>query len=266
MKRKLTALLTALLLMATLVTPAFADLIWEPMGNSFFDAHRNECEYVDRAYLVNGAQGYAAMKHAPDGRSEIMNVPNGTTVIVSFVWTDKDGAQWGIGYPSGRWEEEGWINLADMALIYDYICFDEDHSHEYQEYDGSGDHLTEALVYTYPGGVYSSKMEQGGGDYGFAEGFRNLYTDENGLRWTFIGYYMGHRDGWVCIDDPLNENLGVETAPTADQVRGAGSGLVPPAAEVPATGGFPLWIIPAVLVIAVAVATALIVRKRRKAA
>ena len=265
MKRNLLALLTALLLLALVVTPAFADVIWEP-DNSFYQRHRDECVYHDRSYIANGEKGYVTVLNAPGSASELVNISNGTRFYVSFLWTDEDGTQWGAGYPAGQWDKEGWVNLSGMAMIYDYLCFDEDHSHEYQEYDGSGDHLTEACVYSYPGGVFSSILEQGSGDYKFSDGFRNLYTDENGLRWTFIGYYMGHRDGWVCIDDPLNENLGIEASLTVGQVRGEGSDPVPPAANVPATGVFPLWAIPVVLVIAVAVVTAVIVRKRKKSA
>jgi hypothetical protein len=154
-----------------------------------------------------------------------------------------------------------------MALIYDYISFEEDHGRKFQKYDGSGDGLTEAFSYSYPGGVLISHVKgMEGGAYTLAEGFQNLYTDENGLRWSYIGYYYGLKNFWVCIDDPMNENLGVETYLTEDQVRGVDSPIVPPAAQVPDAGAFPLWVIPVVLVIAVAVVTAVIVRKRRKSA
>lgn len=262
MKRKLLALFTALLLLAVMVTPAFADVIWEP-DNSFYERHRTECVYHDRGYLANGEAGYVTVFTAPGSSSELINISNGTRFYVSFLWTDEDGTRWGVGYPAGQGDKEGWVDLSEMAMIYDYICFNEDHSSEFEEYDGSGDHLTEACVYTYPGGVYSSRMEQGSGSYSFTDGFRNLYTDENGLRWTFIGYYMGHRDGWVCIDDPVNENLGVESALSVAQVRGEAEGLHPSVDEVPAAMTFPLWLIPVILVIAVAVVTAVIVRRRR---
>jgi alkyl sulfatase BDS1-like metallo-beta-lactamase superfamily hydrolase len=50
------------------------------------------------------------------------------------------------------------------------------------------------------------------------------------------------------------------------QVRGGAADIVPPVAEVPVTGVFPLWLIPVVLVIAVAAVTAVIVRKRNSRA
>jgi len=292
MKRKLLALFTALLLLVTMVTPAFADLIWEPMGNNFYDKHRDECDYVNRVFRANGAEGYVTIKKAPDSAAEIMNVNNGTTLVVNFVWTDKDGIQWGIGYPAGEFDKEGWIPLSDMAMIYDHRDFAEDHSSEFKEYDGSGDALGKALVFEYPGGIVTSTLEENVGYLPFSEAFTHLYTDENGLRWTFVGYYMGRRDGWVCIDDPMNEALGAATQLTVGQVRGGEQlnppaeendappavdtvpaptedvteVLYPPVAEVPATSAFPLWLIPVILVVAVAVLTAVMVRRRRKAA
>ena len=262
MKRKLLALLTVLLLLVTMVTPAFADVLWEPRGNSFYESHGST--YHNRTYLANGGDGYVTVRTAPDSRSEVVNLANGIWFNVVYTWEDKDGSLWGLGY-SGQWgENEGWVPLADMALIYDYVSFDEDHSHEFQPYDGSCGDLTEACTYSYPGGVYISSVKAvDGGSYTLDQGFQNLYTDENGLRWSYIGYFYGLKNFWVCIDDPMNENLGVESYLTEAQVRGIDSPIVPPAAQVPDTGAFPLWVIPVVLVIAVAVVTAVIVRKRR---
>lgn len=281
MKRKLLALLTVLLLLVTMVTPAFADVLWAPRGNSFYESHSNECSYHDRSYLANGEKGYVTVRTAPDSLTEVVNLPNGTRFNVVYTWTEKDGTLWGLGYLYG--EGEGWVKLSEMAMIYDCISFKEDHGSEFEEYDGSGDDLQEACAFSYPGGVYMTKLKQGGGSYTFAEAFKNLYTDENGLRWTFVGYYYGHIDGWVCIDDPLNENLGTETYLTVGQVRGGenlipadqpsdpdvqepqpSEELIPPAENIPPAKTLPMWLIPVVLVIVVAVVTAIIVRKRRK--
>lgn len=261
MKRKLLALLTAVLLLSAVVLPAFADVIWEP-ENSFYNRHADECTYHDRSYLANGGDGYVTVRTAPSTYSEVANVANGTRFFVQFLWTDESGAQWGVGYPAGEFDKMGWVPLADMACIYDYRDFEEDHGAEFRDYDGSGDELEEALVFTYPGGTVSSTLTRGGGDTSFS--FRSLYTDENGLRWTFIGYYMGHRDGWVCIDDPMNETLGAAEARTVSQVRGEGETLVHPAASIPAARSFPLWTVPVALVIVAVVVTAVILRVRRK--
>lgn len=263
MKRKLLALLTALLLMVMMATPAFADVLWMPRENVSYDYDK----VLNRVFFTNGGDGYVTVYTAPNSMSKVTNLANGTRFCVVYTREEKDGSLWGLGYGGVSDVAEGWVPLADMALIYDHISFEEDHGQEFQKYDGSGDGLTEACTYSYPGGVYlSTAKTMDGGSYTLAEGFQNLYTDENGLRWSYIGYYYGLRNFWICIDDPMNENLGVETYLTEDQVRGVDSPIVPPAAQVPDTGVFPLWAVPVALVIVVAVVTAVIVRKRRKSA
>lgn len=35
------------------------------------------------------------------------------------------------------------------------------------------------------------------------------FTDEEGMHWGNVGYYMGNKDFWVCIDEPENPDLPV---------------------------------------------------------
>lgn len=288
MKRKLTTMLLAVAMLFTLAVPAFADVMWEPYGNAFYENHRDEMDYMDRGYLANGQKGYVTILSAPDSLVEVLNLPNGTWFNVGMIWEDKDGTQWAVGYHNRQKGEEweffqGWIPMSELALIYDDEAFAEDHSAEFAEYDGSGNHLTEACLYSYPGGLYSRVITEDEGYMPFDEAFTHLYTDENGLRWTYIGYYMGRTNCWICIDDPLNEELGIDGYRTVGQVRGSETlipaadpeaepsvsadpeELIPPAENIPAAKTWVVWLIPAVLVVLVAVVTALILRKKRNA-
>ena len=198
MKRKILYLLLIVFMVSALAVPAFADLMWEPYGNSFYESHREEMDYENRGYLANGANGYITVKAAPDSLVQVKNLPNGTYFIVGQTWTDKDGTRWGVGYHNFQTEDgwgnyTGWVPLADLALIYDCSAFEEDHGSEFTAYDGSGDELTEVCLYSYPGGVYTHNLIENKGYVPFAEAFQNLYTDASGLRWTFVGYYMGGR-------------------------------------------------------------------------
>lgn len=273
MKRKLSVLALALVMTAVLATPAFADIMWEPYGNSFYEQHREECTYVGRSCLANGPEGYVTLQAAPGSLTQVANVVNGTRMYLGFTWQDKDGSQWGVveysvEKASGGWDwQDGWVPMSQVGLIYDYIAFEEDYGAQFKEYDGSGDGLTEVCLYSYPGGVYSRTLTEEPDYMPFAETFQKLYTDENGLRWTFVGYYMGRENSWACLDDPANQELGVEGPLTIAQVRGEDdSGLVQPAESIPAARTAALWVIPAALIVMVAAATALIVRSRRKQA
>lgn len=274
MKRNLFALLLAGVLLATMVTPAFADMIWEPIGDSFYKSHWDECDTEDETYLTNGPKGYVTVQNAPNSLVEVANLPNGVSFYLGHIWEAADGTKWGVGYATGEgYSANGWVRLTEMAPIYSNSEFIADHSHEFEEYDGSGDHLTAVCLYSYPGGVYSFTLEEHKDYMPFSEAFTHLYTDENGLHWTFVGYYMGRTNCWACIDDPLNETLGIEAPLTAGQVRGEGElvgtepgqpeGLIPPVDEVPPARTWALWLIPVILVVIAAVVTAVIVRRRK---
>jgi len=191
-------------------------------------------------------------------------LPNGTSFWVEFVWQGRDGEQWGVGYTTMQGKRySGWVAMSELAVIYDHLEFVRDHEAEFAEYDGSGDSLSSVLLYSYPGGVVCGSLDESPSYMTFAESFQNLYTDENGLRWTFVGYYMGRHDAWVCIDDPLNDGLGVDTYLTANQVRDSGN-LVP-AENTPPARTIHLWLVVAVLVIVVVAVTAVLIRRRKRA-
>lgn len=283
--KKFFALAMALLLALTVTIPASADLIFEPQ-NAFYERHRNECEYVNRSYIANGKNGYIYAYPAP-GALIPEGIINGERIYISHSWVDQEDVaktEWGVT------QDGKWILMSDLALIYSWQEFEADFGEKFLEYDGSGDDIASACLYSYPGGVYSYTMEISDGGMDFSDALRYIYADANGLRWSYIGYYMGHRNSWICLDDPLNENLGIGEYLTVGQVR-SGGGLIapvqppvvsempeipeqeevqeseqeilyPPAEKLPVSSA--LWVIPVVLIIVVAVVTALIIRKRKK--
>ena len=270
MKRKLSVLLLAVLVLAAAALPAFADIMWEPYGNSFYESHRDDMKYVDRGYLANGEKGYVTILSSPDSLIEVGNLENGTRFNVGMTWQAKNGTEWAVGYYAFRTEKgwdsyEGWVPMSDLALIYDYQEFASDYSGEFGEYDGSGDHLTEVCLYSYPNGRYEATLTESKSYMAFADSFTHLYTDEAGRRWTYVGYYMGRYNAWACIDDPLNENLGTDGYLSADQVRGVTDDLIP-AKEAPEAKTWVVWAVPAALIVVLAGVTAVIIRRKRKKA
>lgn len=252
--KRIPALLLSVLLAALLCLPAFADVIVEPSGDLFYETHRDECHYVNRGYIVNGEKGSAPVCTAPDSFVEVQHLANGTRLSISHVWTDRNGIQWGTG-----WNVSGWIRMDDLALIYASPEFEEDHRGEFAEYDGSADGLTEVCMYSYPGGVYSHTMPVQDG--GYLPDYKYIYTDPSGLRWTYVGYYRGHRNCWLCIDDPMNDGLGIPEPLTVEEVRD-GVRPIPSADRLPVSNV--VWLIPAALIVVAAAVTALIVRAKRK--
>lgn len=278
MKRRLTVLILTILAAAALFAPAFADLMWEPNHNSFFERSRDDCVRENRSYLANGEKGYITLLSAPDSLLEVKNFANGVSIYVGYVWQGEDGTQWALGTRSVRtekgWESyDGWLPMSELALIYDSLCFEEDYGDTFEPCTGSLAELGEVALYSYPGGVLQSSGLMDVREADWAE-YDSVYTDENGLRWATVGYLYGFRNVWYCIDDPANEGLGIESAQAACVVRGE-SGLVPPtdlqtlvapAQEVPGAKTWVVWCIPAALIVVVAVVTAVLIRRRTKKA
>src|SRR5699024_4105297 len=85
-------------------------------------AHADQCEYVDRNYYTDGSVDFWT---APNGRKK-GRFPADTRLQVTHVYTDSQGAQWGVFLD----QESGWILMADVYLDYDSRQFREDHEEE----------------------------------------------------------------------------------------------------------------------------------------
>lgn len=255
--KKLIALLLAGLAMLSLAAPAAADSIWEP-ENGFYERHRRECTYENRAYELAGYDGSVTLWGAPNG-TVLEEVPNGGQGTVQFRWSG-DGVEWGYLYGIFEdWKDGGWVPMDDLTLIYDSRQFLEDHAAELVEGDPVPVEFDFAVRYAYPGGPVSGNLREHREYAPFSDVFSTLYTDENGLRWGYVSYYMGSREIWVCLDDPLNERLDTDiiaVEPSAAQLRGA------PTVTPGVTDRLPL-VLAGVLVVLVVVITLLVIQKVR---
>ncbi len=220
MKRKLTALLLVLLAVSALAVPVHADVIWTP-ENDFYKSHRDECTYVGRTYLLAGYDGTVTLYTAPGGMSKT-TVENDVQGYIQFTWTG-DGLAWGY-LTLGR-DQEGWVPLDDLTLVYDSQQFMEDHRGEIVTSDPVSVEFHEGVRYSYPNGTTSgSTLKEDAGYLPFDQLFTQIYTDENGLRWGYVGYYMGRLNCWICLDDPMNDSLTggiVPPEPSPAQLRGS---------------------------------------------
>lgn len=255
--KKLISLLLASMATLSLTMPAAADVIWEP-EDSFYQKHRDECVYEDRAYELAGYDGSVAVWNAPGGMV-LEELPNGERARVQFRWSG-NGVEWGYIYNVfGNRSDGGWVPMDDLTLIYDSRQFLEDHAAEIVEGDPVPVEFDSAVLYSYPGGPAGGILKEDAAYMPFSEVFSTLYTDGNGLRWGYVGYYMGRRNGWACLDDPLNERLDtgiVPVEPSAAQLRGAPT-VTPGVAQ-----RLPL-VLAGVLVALVVAVTLLVIRKVR---
>jgi len=261
-KRTLATLLAALCILLLLPAVAAADVLIEPWDDDFYNSHRDECIYEGRSYYANGADGFVSFRAAPGSARETLNIENGEALFVQFTYAYR-GEYWGVVevYESGR-PVSGWAPMEQLALVYDARSFAADYGAEF--YDYTGDYgaiteLSEVILWTWPGsGEIHSHIDP---SY-FAESFfvDHAYTDAEGRVWGYIGYWMGRRDAWVCLDAPTDEHLPVlnPPPPIGKPTRGNDAG----------GNGLTLWLIGGAVLVLAAGTALLIWRlgKRRKGA
>ncbi len=232
-------LLVCLLALCVLTGSASADVLVE-LDDSFWRAHRDECDYLYRAYTVNSPEGYAAIWESPKSSRQKETLPNGTKVSGIWHYTDGGGEVWCAVYGEG-WSDRGenvrgWIRTSECTPVPDYISCKETHGEEFVGYDRAYDHAFDALetfvLWTYPcSGVVSDEdmdAEWYQRNETPANAFSTCWRDGEGRLWAFVAYCYGHRNAWVCLDDPANTEL------AADETLLPEVTLYPPAEQVPA--------------------------------
>ena len=258
--KKLQRIVLFVLLAGLLAAPAvYADLIIEPRGDSFYNTHGAECNYLYRQYTANGVSGYVSFYKSPLKNTVQENVFNGETFSCSFLYTDESGAVWGGVNDDQNYSLRGWVRLSDCVAVPDYLSFAEAHRSEFISYDGAYDdtlHQADRVVlWKYPGsGVIVYEADNDWFDEKGADYFSQCYRDGDGRFWAYVGYCYGIRNTWLCLSDPQSTDI-----PADPDILPAGPELIPPAGELPAADrGFPL--LAAGLTLGVVCGTAVLIR------
>jgi hypothetical protein len=127
----------------------------------------------------------------------VATINNGNVFYVSFTYKDKGGAEWGVvefnpdndgnlGETDYSKALSGWIRMADLTVVYDYISFAEDHASEFKPYTGTyGEFKTggKVVFWTYPGAGFIAWEEDAFEMNDFFE-FSDTYTDAANRLWA----------------------------------------------------------------------------------
>ena len=197
MKRTL-CLLLALIFMLALMPAVSADVIFEP-EDSFFWAHRGECQYHDRAYYADGPDNVAVVCRSPESAAVAERVKNGDILWISYTYEDENGIVWGY---SENYEENwsGWVPMDYLLLKYDGICFREEFGARITQEAGTLAEISgEVHFWSYPGSEDATAFCVEGNSL---PDYQAVFTDDAGRRWGHVDYYAGIRDVWICLDAP----------------------------------------------------------------
>lgn len=234
--KSLFVLLFVPVLVLSCAMPAFADIAFDPfVRDPFYYTYRDGSYEAYRYYETAGESGSVELWSEPNGKV-MRNTSNGELCYISKCQTEGD-VKWGF-----LLDEELWVHMDDMELVYDHIEFMQDHSAEIEYLERSAWlQAYHVKCFLYPNGPEELAYVEEWNNHPVS--FDLIYTDEAGLRWG----YEAKR--WVCIDDPMIE--GAAEYVLASDVKKEVSLL---------SAYFPL-ILAAVLVLAVVIVTVVLIRK-----
>jgi len=259
-------LIATALVLLVFVLPVSADVLWEPYDDVYYrtliTTEGGSTGYENRTYVV--PEGMTAnIYKSPEGKDVIKTLTSGTRIYIG-PYGKLFGEIWAAGYTYDDFENYGWVRLNRLQLEYDHEAFEADFGSQFVTTD---DKLTredidgDIQTWTYPGSGISSRIipadALGGGYNDGIMDFRYVWTDPNGGRWGYVGYYMG-RCGWVWLDDPTNPEPPVRVYLTENTVTDTSPEEAPAGSSV-------IWVIipVAALVLVTAAAVALLKKKGR---
>src|SRR5699024_12685505 len=82
-------------------------------------AHADQCEYVDRSYYTDGSVDFWT---APNGRKK-GSFPADTRLQITHVYTDSQGAQWGVFLDQERDRKSTRLNSSHVSISYAVFCW-----------------------------------------------------------------------------------------------------------------------------------------------
>lgn len=225
--------------------PVSADVIFEP-DDDFYGRHSDECTYFDRTCIA-GADTY--LWNAPNLAAGERRAQEGEDIHISFVYTDKDGLEWGLAE-----DRDKWILMADLYLEYGSPEFMEEYSGEI--YEGEPYLLPDGTVFVSWSYPESGVIDSSGASVTDDHEITTFYKDPDGRLWGYSAYMYGTRDVWICLSDmnntriprrteheliPAQEADASQIADVKESGRFSVLFLVIPVIAVAALAGFLIW-------------------------
>ena len=199
--------LAMLLLIATLyfTLPARADVIWEPLGDRFFEEHRSEMTYMHyKKYEANGPKGRVLMYKDPYTNRVLKEYENGQEIIINWVMTDTADREWGL---TAFFDERTsssipvWVPMDYLFRVYGSAEFKEEYADQLVKKGGNITKFYDKYCYefSYPGGPFLRKNDISH-HHNYVH-YNLLFTDEDGRTWG-CNENEWNAGNWFLIDRP----------------------------------------------------------------
>lgn len=192
--KKLLRIFLALTTLLTLSLTAYADVIWEPIDDSFYEKHQDSFTYAGFHAYTNGESGETDF-YAKPGKASVGVLENGLIIYIQHIYTDDSGKQWALI------TDDVYIPMDQLLNRYDNE-FLEEHPQAFDTPSPTSFSIPQdapLLLWTYPHGRYTAEQNHWGED--ILSGMSAFYVDENGLIWGYIDYWYGHWNAWICLSN-----------------------------------------------------------------
>ena len=177
-----------------------ADVIWEPYHDDFYDENRMHCDYVNRTFTANGPEGEVILYESPKNPTVVATWENGFTAYISFTYTDAEGNVWGV-YDDSQAGISGWMPMAYMTVVYDFISFQEEFGDRITEESGTIPAMYAGQTirfWKYPGAEDFFEMSMPEEADSMPQ-YSKMFVDDKGNQWGYVGYFRGTKSRWVCL-------------------------------------------------------------------
>jgi hypothetical protein len=188
-----------------------ADVVIES-GNDFYKANKDQLVFLGRSFSANGENGIVYVKKEPGPTRNIAKIQNGDIIYIEYSCL-YEGNFWGFTlFPSG------WVKMDQMLVLYDHVAFDEEYAGEFYPYKGSFDAIGKtksAVLWQWPGsGAPLWTVTDINPDHFTVS---RAWKDPDGREWGFVRDIRGNENVWICLDEPMNQDIPTfnpEPAPT----------------------------------------------------
>lgn len=169
---------------------SYADVIWEPANNRFYDSHISDMVLCQRTFYAESAvKTYKEPYTKASGTLE-----KGEEIYITYTYKDEYGM-------FEKDEKTLWVKMSDVKVVYDNEEFLDEHSKDFITYDKQENiECKDAQTYDYPnaekssGKITISKEDEIKPDY--------CYVDESGDTWGYFDYYyMGRHKFWLNLSE-----------------------------------------------------------------